>query len=165
MLWRNVYIEVICTWAPFEPNISNRCMHCMIGCHILQVFIMLQQTCCAELRCKTAGRQSRTATSPTAMPIMCDLAQQKAMLLQETFVVMEWCDRGSLESAVSDGVFHLHQTDRWHQQANMPLICATLLDISAGMAYLHKMHILHCDLKLRNALLKSSQASISFTCC
>lgn len=76
---------------------------------------------------------------------------------QETFVVMEWCDRGSLESAVSDGVFHLHQTDRWHQQANMPLICATLLDISAGMAYLHKMHILHCDLKLRNALLKSSQ--------
>lgn len=76
---------------------------------------------------------------------------------QETFVVMEWCDRGSLESAVSDGVFHQHQPGLFEDQANMPTVCATLLDIAAGMAYLHKMHILHCDLKLRNVLLKSSQ--------
>ena len=72
---------------------------------------------------------------------------------------MEWCDRGSLESAVSDGVFHQHQPGLFEDQANMPTVCATLLDIAAGMAYLHKMHILHCDLKLRNVLLKSSQAS------
>ncbi len=81
------------------------------------------------------------------------------LAIQETYVVMEWCDRGSLESAVSDGVFHQHQAGLLEEQANMPTVCATLLDIAAGMAYLHKMHILHCDLKLRNLLLKSSQAS------
>ena len=72
---------------------------------------------------------------------------------------MEWCDRGSLEAAVSDGLYHGGEGGNGNQQANMPMICATLLDIAAGMAYLHKMHILHCDLKLRNVLLKSSQAS------
>ena len=79
--------------------------------------------------------------------------------MQETYVIMEWCDRGSLEAAVSDGLYHGDEGGNGKQQANMPMICATLLDISAGMTYLHKMHILHCDLKLRNVLLKSSQAS------
>ena len=78
--------------------------------------------------------------------------------LQETYVVMEWCDRGSLESAVSEGVFHGGQAG-CDQPADMPIVCATLLDISAGMAYLHRLHILHNDLKLRNVLLKSSQVS------
>ena len=73
-------------------------------------------------------------------------------------MVMEWCDRGSLEAAVTDGTFHPHEMELGQEQPDMPMICATLLDVSAGMAYLHRMHILHCDLKLKNVLLKSSQA-------
>ncbi len=73
---------------------------------------------------------------------------------------MEWCDRGSLESAVSDGVFHEQQSGSWEQQAKVSIIRASLLEISAAMAYLHQMHILHCDLKLRNVLLKTSQVCI-----
>ncbi|KAL3154258.1 hypothetical protein ABBQ32_013755 [Trebouxia sp. C0010 RCD-2024] len=75
---------------------------------------------------------------------------------KETYVVMEWCEKGSLQSAVADGVFHVHGSE-WGHDAIMPIISATLLDISTGMAYLHRMHILHCDLKLRNVLLKLAQ--------
>lgn len=69
---------------------------------------------------------------------------------------MEWCEKGSLQSAVSDGMFHVHDS-AWGHDAIMPMICAILLDIATGMAYLHKMHILHRDLKLRNVLLKAAQ--------
>lgn len=81
--------------------------------------------------------------------------------MQETYVVMEWCEKGSLQSAVSDGIFHVHGSE-WGHDAIMPIICATLLDISTGMAYLHKMHVLHCDLKLRNVLLKLAQVQLQF---
>ena len=79
--------------------------------------------------------------------------------MQETCVVMEWCEKGSLQSAVSDGIFHVHGSE-WGHDAIMPIICATLLDIATGMAYLHKMHVLHCDLKLRNVLLKLAQVTL-----
>lgn len=79
--------------------------------------------------------------------------------MQETCVVMEWCEKGSLQSAVSDGIFHVHGSE-WGHDAIMPIISATLLDIATGMAYLHKMHVLHCDLKLRNVLLKLAQVTL-----
>lgn len=81
--------------------------------------------------------------------------------MQETYVVMEWCEKGSLQSAVADGVFHVHGSE-WGHDAIMPIISATLLDISIGMAYLHRMHILHCDLKLRNVLLKLAQVQLFY---
>lgn len=81
--------------------------------------------------------------------------------LQETYVVMEWCEKGSLQSAVADGVFHVHGSE-WGHDAIMPIIGATLLDIATGMAYLHRMHILHCDLKLRNVLLKLAQVQLPY---
>lgn len=74
---------------------------------------------------------------------------------------MEWCEKGSLQSAVADGVFHVHGSE-WGHDAIMPIISATLLDISTGMAYLHRMHILHCDLKLRNVLLKLAQVQLPY---
>ena len=88
--------------------------------------------------------------------VECVICQQCRVYIQETYVVMEWCEKGSLQSAVADGVFHVHSSE-WGHDAIMPIICATLLDIATGMAYLHKMHILHCDLKLRNVLLKLAQ--------
>lgn len=77
--------------------------------------------------------------------------------VQETHVVMEWCEGGSLDSAVEQGQFHLPSVHGWGQQADALKICATLLDIVSGMAYLHQLHILHRDLKLKNVLLKISQ--------
>lgn len=76
----------------------------------------------------------------------------------ETRIVMEYCDQGSLEDAVSQGVFHLNQpASPGEGRADMACVCATLLDVASALAYLHKLHILHRDLKLKNVLLKSAE--------
>lgn len=77
--------------------------------------------------------------------------------MQETYVVMEWCEGGSLEAAVERQLFHIRSCPAWAQQADVLRIAATLLDIASGIAYLHQMHIVHRDLKLKNVLLKFSQ--------
>lgn len=74
--------------------------------------------------------------------------------------MMEYCDQGSLEDAVSQGVFHLNQpASPGEGRADMACVCATLLDVASALAYLHKLHILHRDLKLKNVLLKSAEVS------
>ena len=73
---------------------------------------------------------------------------------------MEYCDQGSLEDAVCQGVFHLNQpASPGEGRADMACVCATLLDVASALAYLHKLHILHRDLKLKNVLLKSAEVS------
>eukprot|EP00775_Hariotina_reticulata_P001838 gene1838-2170_t len=45
-------------------------------------------------------------------------------------------------------------------RVNMRWLLLTLLEIAEGMAYLHRMGVVHCDLKPANVLLKSSNADI-----
>jgi serine/threonine protein kinase len=39
---------------------------------------------------------------------------------------------------------------------NLTTLLLTLLEVAGGMAYLHRMGVVHCDLKPANVLLKSS---------
>jgi serine/threonine protein kinase len=68
---------------------------------------------------------------------------------------MEYCDSGSLHQAIRRGVFHRTAADG-RQSVDMEAVCRTLLDIAAGMEYLHHMRIFMKDLKPKNVLLASS---------
>ena len=57
--------------------------------------------------------------------------------LQETHIVMEFCDGGSLEEALGRGVFH-PTASGGAQEPDLAAVCATLLDIAAAMEYLHQ---------------------------
>ncbi|BDA45294.1 probable focal adhesion kinase 1 at C-terminar half [Coccomyxa sp. Obi] len=65
--------------------------------------------------------------------------------LMETWIIMEYCDLGSLDSAIADGRFH-----------DLESMLLRLLDVAMGMDYLHNLGILHTDLKPSNVLLKTT---------
>jgi serine/threonine protein kinase len=67
-----------------------------------------------------------------------------------TIIVMEFCDRGGLQSAVEKGTF-VQNGNR-----NQQWIIETLLDVARGMGYLHTKGVVHADLNTRNVMLSSS---------
>ena len=74
--------------------------------------------------------------------------------MQETHIIMEYCDRGSLADLVDDDTFLTRAQDgtmHW----NWEFIIRTLLDIAKAMAYLHSVGIVHRDLKPKNILFKT----------
>jgi len=71
----------------------------------------------------------------------------------ETWIVLEYCDRGSLARSIHEGSLQLVQEGR--RRPNLGLAVLTALDIAHAMMYLHNVRIIHGDLKAANILLKS----------
>lgn len=68
-------------------------------------------------------------------------------------IVMEYCDRGGLRTALEDGLFHPDGSP------NLEYIVLTLKDVAAGMGYLHVVGVMHADLNMNNVLLSSRTSS------
>ena len=69
-------------------------------------------------------------------------------------MLMEWCDAGSLMTALEDG--RLQPVGPQGNPDGFEAICVTLLEVAQAMHHLHCMHIVHCDLKAKNVLLSSA---------
>ncbi|KAK9808405.1 hypothetical protein WJX73_001070 [Symbiochloris irregularis] len=70
---------------------------------------------------------------------------------KEVTLVLEYCDKGSLEQAIDCGWFHHRDLSR----PNMARTLQSLRDIACGANYLHAAGVLHGDLKPANVLLQS----------
>ncbi|WIA31940.1 hypothetical protein OEZ86_002799 [Tetradesmus obliquus] len=79
----------------------------------------------------------------------------------ETWIIMEFCEKGSLERAVSRGKF-VRREDR---QPEMIGVYKALLDTASGLGYLHSIGVVHGDLKSANVLLKGASRDLrGFSC-
>ncbi|WIA11808.1 hypothetical protein OEZ85_011900 [Tetradesmus obliquus] len=79
----------------------------------------------------------------------------------ETWIIMEFCEKGSLERAVSRGKL-VRREDR---QPEMIGIYKALLDTASGLGYLHSIGVVHGDLKSANVLLKGASRDLrGFSC-
>ena len=90
------------------------------------------------------GDAAGDASPPTPPPLL------------ETWIVLEYCDRGSLEAAIAAGRFM--RGDGGGGGRDMAAIYAALRDVAAGMEYLASLGVVHADLKPANILLKSTAA-------
>ncbi|KAG2447914.1 hypothetical protein HYH02_007368 [Chlamydomonas schloesseri] len=84
-------------------------------------------------------------------------------------LVMEYCDAGSLDTAIVDRKFCKQLqapptvapdgTARATKQMwaiSMRSVYATLLEVALALRHMHSLHLVHCDLKPQNVLLKSN---------
>jgi serine/threonine protein kinase len=62
---------------------------------------------------------------------------------KEVVIVMDLCENGTLAQALD----HVHAS---HRRLNESVVAAWLRDILAGLAYLHRHHIIHRDIKPSN---------------
>lgn len=69
-----------------------------------------------------------------------------------TWIIMEFCDKGSLHNAIKKGWFFL---DKEKKTPMLSSILQTALDVARALTYLHNQMIIHGDLKAQNVLLKS----------
>ncbi|KAL4434240.1 hypothetical protein ABPG75_000681 [Micractinium tetrahymenae] len=80
--------------------------------------------------------------------------------LYETWIVSEFCERGTLADALANKMLLLPDG-----RPKMIPVYLCLLDIAAGMQYLHSLGIMHSDLKPANVLLKGTRNSVrGFSC-
>ncbi|KAL3133428.1 hypothetical protein ABBQ38_007295 [Trebouxia sp. C0009 RCD-2024] len=70
----------------------------------------------------------------------------------QTWMLLEYCDRGSMEKACEQNRF----MNKLDGKPDMVNIYKSLQDIAAGMDYLHTVGVVHGDLKGANVLLKST---------
>ncbi|CAL8465702.1 g5238 [Coccomyxa elongata] len=71
---------------------------------------------------------------------------------EETWLLLEYCDMGSLMDAVGKVGFLSPPKG----PANLPIVVATALGMASGLAFLHSQGLMHGDLSSGNVLLASS---------
>ncbi|MEW5297027.1 MAG: hypothetical protein WDW36_000263 [Sanguina aurantia] len=73
-----------------------------------------------------------------------------------TIIVMEHCDRGSLQQAIHRGVFQ--PGAKWGRGTALRAMVRTARELAQGCCYLHSQNVIHGDLKPGNVLLKSARS-------
>eukprot|EP00879_Flechtneria_rotunda_P007950 GHRR01008329.1.p1 GENE.GHRR01008329.1~~GHRR01008329.1.p1 ORF type:complete len:1448 (+),score=551.05 GHRR01008329.1:1287-5630(+) len=102
---------------------------------------------------EVAGSDSSETSSNSSFDVQKDIL--------ETWMLMEFCEKGSLERAIGLGRFIRRQD----QKPEMIGIYKALLDTASGLDYLHSIGVVHGDLKTANVLLKGSTRDVrGFAC-
>lgn len=106
------------------------------------------------LRGNSLNAPEAGANSFRGLPV----AEQQAEV--DTWVVMEYCNRGTLQRALEDGLFSF-EDQAGNRRPNMKAVLVAAKQLAAAMAYMHERGVIHGDLSRANILLMDSEDSPS----
>ncbi|DBA84846.1 TPA: hypothetical protein ACH3X1_005872 [Trebouxia sp. C0004] len=75
---------------------------------------------------------------------------------QETWLMLEYCDKGSLLDAVDRGWLYTRRASHFTGVTDLKKLLLTALELANALAYLHSVDVMHGDLTGGNVLLHSS---------
>ncbi|KAA6422720.1 MAG: mixed lineage kinase, partial [Trebouxia sp. A1-2] len=75
---------------------------------------------------------------------------------QETWLMLEYCDKGSLLDAVDRGWLYTSTSSHFTGLTDLKKLLLTALELANALAYLHSVDVMHGDLTGGNVLLHSS---------
>lgn len=75
-------------------------------------------------------------------------------MTNETWVMMEYCESGSLWQCLQKGLFHI-ENDR--RQPRFSFIVDILSQVALALSHMHKNGIVHGDVKSQNILMKKKE--------
>lgn len=61
----------------------------------------------------------------------------------ETWIILEYCDRGTLQSGIDKGFFRMQRTCRPPSEPNLAVVMATAIQLADALSYLHSRDIIH----------------------
>lgn len=98
----------------------------------------------------------------TSSSLFSDMAQDLSEGPEEIWIIMEYCNKGSLRDAIREGEFF---EDKDRQKPRILHILFAALEVAAALEHLHAFGIIHGDLKSQNVMLTTSQIlAKSFVC-
>ncbi|GLC55895.1 hypothetical protein PLESTB_001041000 [Pleodorina starrii] len=74
----------------------------------------------------------------------------------EVWIIMEFCDRGSLQDALDRGALKLRKPGGEVGETHLPMMVATACEVASALHYLHEKGIVHGDLTAWNVMLCTS---------
>ncbi|GIM05799.1 hypothetical protein Vretimale_10187 [Volvox reticuliferus] len=75
----------------------------------------------------------------------------------EVWIIMEFCDRGSLQDALDRGALKLRKAGGEMGETHLPMMIATACEVASALHYLHDKGIVHGDLTAWNVMLCTSE--------
>ncbi|KAK9826680.1 hypothetical protein WJX74_009614 [Apatococcus lobatus] len=90
----------------------------------------------------SSSKATRPALAPSAL-----LSPPTSGAQTETWMLLEYCDKGTLQDAIKNGWFKERETlHRVRDAPNMQAILLTALEVASALFYLHSISIVHADL-------------------
>ncbi|KAL6746275.1 kinase-like domain-containing protein [Haematococcus lacustris] len=185
-LWRGlvVGIKVVCDDGKNEKMVMKNAHEiAILGAlshpNIVQAYTCMTDVLVAELLSQCLRHASPALLSSSALKYLAGMEERTCHI-----EVIELCDLGNMSTALKNSVFQVAQPDKMlaqvlaanggveptaggpegNREGRLPLgakvhmrtLLLTLIEIASAMGYLHRMGVVHCDLKPANVLLKSS---------
>lgn len=141
--WKSV--EAVLGRKLEHPNIVRTFKHCT-------VLVQGEETQSRGTKSDTPSGDVSAVTSATSTLSAGSTSSGEAEV--ETWMIMEYCDKGSLQGAIDRGWFRTPRAVK-DGKPHLPSILAIASDVSSAMAYLHEAGIVHGDLCGGNILLAS----------